>query len=127
MNSEDRYRGNPIDRLHSAANSADSETGRIVKINEKLKSELMLVINQMETQLERVKNKRKERIEAEREAARLEGSKNREIRQGAKKKDQLRREIEQMWIDLESTFNNNAVTKMENDLKAEKLKLMSLF
>ena len=126
MNSEDRYRGNPIDRLHSA-NSADSETGRIVKINEKLKSELMLVINQMETQLERVKNKRKERIEAEREAARLEGSKNREIRQGAKKKDQLRREIEQMWIDLESTFNNNAVTKMENDLKAEKLKLMSLF
>ena len=87
----------------------------------------MLVINQMETQLERVKNKRKERLEAEREAARLEGGKNKEIRQGAKKKDQLRREIEQMWIDLESTFNNNAVTKMENDLKAEKLKLMTLF
>ena len=126
MNNPERYRGNRINRLDSA-DSADSETGRIVKINDKLKSELMLVINQMETQLERVKNKRKERLEAEREAARLEGGKNKEIRQGAKKKDQLRREIEQMWIDLESTFNNNAVTKMENDLKAEKLKLMTLF
>ena len=86
MNNPERYRGNRINRLDSA-DSADSETGRIVKINDKLKSELMLVINQMETQLERVKNKRKERIEAEREAARLEGGKNKEIRQGAKKKD----------------------------------------
>ena len=86
MNNPERYRGNRINRLDSA-DSADSETGRIVKINDKLKSELMLVINQMETQLERVKNKRKERIEADREAARLEGGKNKEIRQGAKKKD----------------------------------------
>ena len=110
-----------------SAGSTDSETNRIIKINEKLKSELLLVIDQMESQLDRVKTKRQERIDAENEAKRLEGGHNQELRKGAMKKDRLKKEIDQMWIDLESTFNNNAVTKLENDLKAEKIKLMGLF
>ena len=43
----------------------DDDTDRIVKINNKLRAELMLVINQMEVQLKRVKSKRKERLDAE--------------------------------------------------------------
>ena len=32
-----------------------------------------------------------------------------------------------MWFELENTFNNNDVTKMENDLEAEKLRLTELY
>ena len=32
-----------------------------------------------------------------------------------------------MWHELENAFNNNDVTKLENDLKAEKLHLVNLY
>ena len=32
-----------------------------------------------------------------------------------------------MWSELEGTFNNNAVTELENDLKAEKIKLLEIY
>ncbi len=81
----------------------------------------------MEVQLKRVKDKRKDRIETERQNNRLYGGKAREIRQGERKKDQLKREIEEMWSELENTYSNNAVTKLENDLKAEKGNLLELY
>jgi hypothetical protein len=32
-----------------------------------------------------------------------------------------------MWLELENTFSNNAVTQMENDLRAEKGHLLELY
>ena len=32
-----------------------------------------------------------------------------------------------MWSELENTYSNNAVTKLENDLKAEKGNLLELY
>ena len=55
------------------------------------------------------------------------GSKAKEIMAGERKKERLKREIEAMWSELEGTFNNNAVTELENDLKAQKVKLLEIF
>ena len=86
----------------------------------------------METQLERVKAKRKERLESERLAAQFHGGQTTdrpppEIRQGERKKDKLKKEIEHMWLELETTYNNNELTEMENTLKADKLELLHLY
>ena len=32
-----------------------------------------------------------------------------------------------MWGELENTYNNNQVTKLENDLKAEKKRLLHVY
>ena len=74
----------------------------------------------MELQLNRVKSKRAERIEAELEATRTHGTKTKEIRDGERKKLKLNREIEQLRIDLEKTYHNNAVVQLENEVIAEK-------
>ena len=86
-----------------------------------------MVISQMEVQLDRVKLKRKERMDQEYEASRIMGGKAKEIMAGERKKERLKREIEAMWSELEGTFNNNAVTELENDLKAQKVKLLEIF
>ena len=70
----------------------------------------------MAVQLDRVKTKRLERLEAEKDASVVYGHKAKEIVQGERKKDRLKREIETMWSQLEHTYNNNKVTQMENDL-----------
>ena len=60
--------------------------------------------------MERVKAKRRERLEAEREANILMGVNAKEFRRGERKKERLKREIDEMWIELEKTFNINAIT-----------------
>ena len=70
----------------------------------------------MAVQLDRVKTKRRERLKAEHEASITYGHKAKEIVQGERKKDRLKREIETMWNQLEHTYNNNKVTQMENEL-----------
>ena len=60
--------------------------------------------------MERVKAKRRERLEAEREASLLMGVNAKEFRRGERKKERLKREIDEMWIELEKTFNINAIT-----------------
>ena len=47
--------------------------------------------------------------------------------QGERKKERLKREIELMWSELEGTFNNNQITEMENELKAQKVKLLEIY
>ena len=89
-----------------------------MQINNKLKSELLMVIGQMEVQLDRVKEKRKDRMDAEAEAKFLMGDKAKELQAGERKKDRLKREIQLMWSEIEGTFNNNAVVELENDIKA---------
>ena len=89
--------------------SHTSETKRILQVNNKLKSELLMVISQMEVQLNRVKTKRRERIEAELDFANLAGDKSKELRESERKKEKLKRKIEQMWIELENTYNHNTI------------------
>ena len=105
----------PINRI-GRPGSQSSETKRIISVNNKLKSELLLVINQMAVQLDRVKTKRQERLKAEQEASLTYGHKAKEIVRGERKKDRLKREIETMYYQLEHTYNNNKVTQLENDL-----------
>ena len=81
----------------------------------------------MEVQLERVKTKRAERIEAERVKTRMTGAEGKELRKGERNKARLKAEIEQMWLELDTTYDNNKVLRMENDLKADKIKLMQLY
>ena len=89
--SENNQSNTRIARKDIRSDSASSETNRIVQINNKLKSELLTVIGQMEVQLRRVKEKRQERLDTERQTNRLYGGKAREIRQGEKKKENLKR------------------------------------
>ena len=63
----------------------------------------------MEVQLNRVKTKRRERIEAELDFANLAGDKSKELRESERKKEKLKRKIEQMWIELENTYNHNTI------------------
>lgn len=62
--------------------------------------------------------KRRERLALESEEKLARGEKTKEIMAGERKKDRLKREIQEMWSELEGTFNNNAVTELENELKA---------
>lgn len=104
-----------VDRIKLQTNdetrpsSHTSETKRILQVNNKLKSELLMVISQMEVQLNRVKTKRRERIEAELDFASLAGDKSKELRESERKKEKLKRKIEQMWIELENTYNHNTI------------------
>ena len=104
-----------VDRIKLQTNdetrpsSHTSETKRILQVNNKLKSELLMVISQMEVQLNRVKTKRRERIEAELDFANLAGDKSKELRESERKKEKLKRKIEQMWIELENTYNHNTI------------------
>jgi len=36
---------------------------------------------------------------------------------GERNKLKLREEIEAMWLELDNTFNHNAIVKLEDDLK----------
>jgi len=55
------------------------------------------------------------------------GGKTKELMAGERKKERLKREIQDMWKELEGTFNNNTVTEMENELKAQKTRLLEIF
>jgi len=71
-----------------------------------------------------VKQRREERLEAEREAKRLANPLlGKELRHSERSKWKLSEEIARMWQELEGTYNNNAVVKMEDTLKDEILKL----
>ena len=55
------------------------------------------------------------------------GGQAKEIVKGERKKDRLKREIELMWSELEGTFNNIKIVEMENELKAQKVKLLEIY
>ena len=55
------------------------------------------------------------------------GGQAREIIAGERKKDRLKKEIEHMWSELEGTFNLNQITEMENELKAQKTRLLEIY
>jgi len=82
----------------------------------------------MEAQLARVKQKRKQRLQAEFKALHPESQAQlNEFKKAKARKTRLREQIQRMWHELENTFNNNEVTKLENDLEADKLRLQELY
>ena len=52
---------------------------------------------------------------------------SKQLRLGERNKLKLKQEIERMWLDLESTYGNQSIIKVENSLEEEKLRLMQLF
>ena len=44
----------------------------------------------------------------------------------AKKVQNLKRQIESMWNELENTYNLQGVTELENEIKAKKKELLSV-
>lgn len=75
--------------------------------NERLKSELLHVIAQMEEQLLRLNQKRTERIEAEREEERRFVSRLSKIKVGTRKANALNDTIALMNRELEYTHDNS--------------------
>jgi len=74
-----------------------------------------------------VKQKRRERLESEREIARNGTLQDKDLKKGVLKKNRIKSEIEAMWHELENTYNNQAIVKIEDDLKAEQIRLQQLF
>ena len=82
----------------------------------------------MEAQLLRVKQKRKERLEAEYKALHPESDEQlREFKKAKTKRARLLEQIKKLRDELENTYNNNDVTKLENNLEAEKIRLAELY
>ena len=50
-----------------------------------------------------------------------------EFKKAKNKRARLLEQIKKMRYELENSFNNNDVTKLENDLEAEKLRLQNLY
>ena len=81
----------------------------------------------MEVQLERVKQKRQERLAAERAARGLHTLEDKEVLKAERKKLRLKQEVDRMWLELEGTYGNNTIVKIEDDLAGQKLHLMELY
>ena len=83
--------------------------------NTKLKSELLGLIDQMETQLVRIQTARAERFR-DKKKARLarQANKDRTYLENTHKITRLKREIEQMYIELEHQYNNEGLVELEN-------------
>ena len=77
----------------------------------------------MEAQLKRVAEKREARIANERAMGRISTGQSKTARKMAFYKKQ----IADMWKELEGTFNNNAIVHLENDLVAKKQNLLELY
>ncbi len=90
--------------------------------NEKLKSELFAVISMMEQQLNKVKQKRKQRLIAERKAN-LQQSQPRT----SKKLRLIKEKIDLMWKELEFEHNIENIVNMENSIENNKKILLQIF
>lgn len=91
----------------------------MVQVNEKLKSELFEVINKMDSQIKKFEEKRRAKIEAELRTNAALQDKDQKIKKGAKKYEQYKQEIAEMWQLLETTYGIDQVNKLEDDLKAK--------
>ena len=81
----------------------------------------------MDTQLQRVSEKRQDRLEMEKEATYAMKKRLKQSNVGTKKTAFIKREVEQMWTELEEVYHNTKVTELENDLKSKKQVLYNLF
>jgi hypothetical protein len=81
----------------------------------------------MDTQLQRVSEKRQDRLEMEKEATHAMKKRLKQSNVGTKKTAFIKREVEQMWTELEEVYHNTKVTELENDLKSKKQVLYNLF
>ena len=89
--------------------------------NTKLKSELLGLIDQMETQLVRIQTSRAERFRDKKKALLArQANKDRTYLENTHKITRLKREIDQMYIELEHQYNNEGLVELENKVEEEK-------
>jgi len=99
-----------------ASDDGDS-VERMLQINEKLKAELSDVISKMENQMNKFQEKRVQKLQEDRETNEVLNLKNNKIKKGQNKFQHLKKEIADMWNQLEHSYNIEMITNMENDLK----------
>jgi|LauGreDrversion4_2_1035121.scaffolds.fasta_scaffold129598_1 hypothetical protein len=91
----------------------------MIQVNEKLKSELFEVINKMDSQIKKFEEKRRAKVEADLRTNAALQDKDQKIKKGAKKYEQYKQEIAEMWQLLENTYGIDQVNKLEDELKAK--------
>ena len=90
-------------------------------MNEKLKGELLTVISSMEVQLQRVQERRRERLRADAEANLDMKIKN---QKGQRKFKALKKEVEYMQTQLDNAFDIDRITRLEDNVKEKKQLLL---
>ncbi|CDW74028.1 UNKNOWN [Stylonychia lemnae] len=90
---------------------------RMAQINEKLKQELLDVINKMEMQLKKFEEKRRAKIESELQTNTAMIDKNKKIKMGQNKFQRIKQEVQEMWAQLEHSYNIELINKLEDELK----------
>ena len=93
------------------------ETTAMRSANDKLKTELLGLIDQMETHMIRFQQTRSERYR-EKKQARLQQryDKDKTYLENTHKISRLKKEIDQMYLELEHQYNNNGLIQLENQL-----------
>ena len=94
-----------------------------MQVNERLKQELSEVISKMETQMRRLEEKRRAKIEAELQTNTALLDKDSKIKTGQKKFLRLKQEVQEMWAQLEHSYNIELITKLEDELKDKNQKM----
>ena len=90
------------------------------QVNANLKTELLGLIDQMETQLLRMNQVRAQRHQQKKAAMRMnDANKNRLYMENTNKIMKLKKEIDRMYFELELQYNNNGLIELENKLKED--------
>jgi chromosome segregation ATPase len=98
----------------------------MVAVNEKLKEELLDVINKMDSQIRKFEDKRRARIENELKTNAALQDKDLKIKKQSRKHIRLKQEISDMWQALESQYSVGAISKLEDELKDKTKRLQKL-
>lgn len=98
-------------------NGHDDYVNRLFEINESLKLELSIVVQQMDTQLRKLHDTRMLRAAKEAVVAAELENKGKSIKKGQIKTNQLRKEINDMWVQLEQDYKIADIIKLEDKLE----------
>ncbi len=97
-----------------------------MQINEKLKAELLDVITKMDGQIRKFEEKRRAKIESELKTNAALQDKDQKIKKKARTFQKLKQEITEMWQQLETSYNVDAISRLEDELKDKTKKLEML-
>ena len=80
----------------------------------------------MDSQIKKFEEKRRAKIEADLRTNAALQDKDQKIKKGAKKYEQYKQEIAEMWQLLETTYGIDQINKLEDELKAKTRQLEKL-
>jgi chromosome segregation ATPase len=118
--------GNTLQPPQARNTNNDSSVERMIQVNEKLKAELLEVINKMDGQIRKFEEKRRAKIENELKTNAALQDKDQKIKKKARTFQKLKQEITEMWQQLESSYNIDAINRLEDELKDKTKKLDGL-